>query len=120
MGEDDENIVCADLFGCVESETDEDGFVHPVHGGAGQFADALLQAAFVDGPYLFQKDDAVLGKPVGGGQLDVGREPGFVDLARDGGGDDGGGILVSDVVLDDEYRADSSLFAADFRTSSLS
>ena len=36
----------------------------------------------------------------------------FVDLAGNGGGDDGGGLLIADVVLNDEHGAYSALFAS--------
>ena len=43
----------------------------------------------------------------------MGREFRLVDFAGNGGGDDGGGILIPDVVLHDEYGTDSALFAPD-------
>ena len=40
----------------------------------------------------------------------MGGEFGFVDLARNGGGDDRWGLFVPDVVLYDQNGTDSALF----------
>ena len=45
----------------------------------------------------------------------MGGELCFVDFAGDCGGDDGGGVFVPDVVLNDENGTDTALFAADHR-----
>ena len=61
---------------------------------------------------LFEQDDGVLCKAEGVGELDVRRQPRLVDAARDGGGDDGGGVTVARVVLHDEHGPHAPLFAA--------
>ena len=39
----------------------------------------------------------------------MGGELSFVDFARHGGGDNGGGVLIPNVVLHDEYRPNPTL-----------
>lgn len=41
----------------------------------------------------------------------MGGKSGFLEFARDGGCDNGGGIFIPDIVLYDEYGTDSPLFA---------
>ena len=97
--------------GVAEAERDEDGAVDAGHCGGGQFPDARHEPPLIDGPDLLQQNDAVLGKPERRGEFNVRGEPRLVDLARDGGGDDGGGILVARIVLHHQHGAHPALFA---------
>ena len=115
MGEDDEKHRVIVSGGLAESETDENGLVYPVHCRSREFADPFFQPAFIDGPDLFQENNAVLCQSVSGRKLNMSGELCFVDLAGDRGRDDGGGVFVSHVVLYNEYGTDSALFAADHR-----
>ena len=96
-----------------KAETDEDGAVDAGHGGGRKRADAREQPPFVQRADLFEQDDGILGESEGVGEFDVCGKAGFSDPARHGRRDDGGGIFVSRVVLDDENGAHAALFAPD-------
>lgn len=98
-----------------EAEADENRLIDPIHRGGRKFAYALLETALVDGTDLLEKNHAVLGQPVGGGQLYVSGKLRFVDLTGDGSGDDGGGVFVPDIVLHHQNGTYAALFAADHR-----
>ena len=84
---------------------------------AGEFADALFQAALIQGADLFEQNDGVLRQSViGARKFDVSGKFGFVDLARNGRRYDRRGVLVANIVLHDEHRPYAALLAADYGT----
>ena len=91
--------------------------VDAVHCAAAETAHALPEALLVYRPHLFQKDYGVLGQSaIVGVDLYMGRQLGFVLLARYRGGNNGRTVFVADIVLNYKYRTYSALFRADYRT----
>ena len=91
------------LSGLRQTEADSDGIIYTVHHTLIQTAHVLTQSALVDGPYLLQKHDGILGQAdIFPRQLNVGGELCLVGLTGDGRRDHGGRVLVSGVILDDE------------------
>ena len=100
-----------------QTEGYSDGTVHLLHLLLAESSHVLPKAALVDGADLLQEDDTVPAEAnTASGDVDVGGEPGFSGLAGDGGGDDRWGMAVSRVILDDEHRTGTALFAAHHRT----
>ena len=84
---------------------DAEGFVNAVHILRRDLAGTLAQAAFVQRADLFGQDDAVLGQAAAvGPHPDVGRQAIFILPRSDGRRNDGGAVLVADLILDDKYR----------------
>ena len=96
-----------------ESKAYQNSSVDARHCLRRQFPDAFFQPPFIESADLFQKNHAILGEPVSRRKLDMGRQTRFSDFACYSGGDDGRGILVPDVVLNDQHRSNSALFATD-------
>ena len=95
----------------MQTEADGQGAVDSGHSGGVEFAHAFLEAFFVDGSYLFEKNYAVLlQSALVGVQLDVCGQLCFFALAGDRRGDDCGAVFVSHVVLDDQYGTYPALF----------
>ena len=73
----------------------------------------FFQTLFVNGTDLFQKYDRILWKGIQGGRKgNMGGQFCFIHLRSDGGADDGGAMLISDIILHDKDRTDAALFAA--------
>lgn len=101
----------------IQPEADGDGVVDGGHGGGIEVSHFFSEAALVDGTYLFEEDHGILLETdLIGVYVDVGGQFGFSEAAGDGCRDNGRTVLVADVVLHDEDRADAALFASDDRT----
>ena len=73
----------------------------------------FLKPFFVDGSDLFQKDHGILGQPhLLSVNVNMGGQAALGEAAGDGGRDHRRAVLVSDVVLNDENRAQSALLGS--------
>lgn len=77
-------------------------------------AHLVLQPPLIDGPQLLQQDDRILhDRILRRIDLDMGRQLCLVHLGCDRGTDHRRTVLIPDIVLYDQDRADPTLFAAD-------
>ena len=98
----------------AEPEADRDGVIDFLHKYVVDMTHFFAQSRFVDSADLLKQDDGILDEPEAFGiNVDVCGKLGFAELACDGGGDDGGTVFITDVVLHDEHGAKSALLTAD-------
>ena len=102
---------------CRKFQTDFQCFVYFCKGFRIKMADFVFQPFFIDGAQLFEKNDGISDNIVSRRiDLDVRRQFGFVHLGSNGSTDHRRAVFVPDIVLDDEYRTDSTLLTSHHRT----
>ncbi len=96
-----------------EADTDGEGPVYLDHDVIGEPAHPVPEPPLIEGADLFQQDETVSPeRRILGADRHMNRKPGLAPLGRDGRHDHGRAVLVADVVLEDEDRADSTLLRA--------
>ena len=86
-------------------------FIHAAHIVRRDASGPFPQAAFVQCADLFRQHDAVLGKTAAvGPYADMGGQPVFILTAGDGRRNHGRAVAVADLILNNKYRPDASLF----------
>jgi len=101
----------------LKAEADSKGHIDLIHGTVVELAHFFLQTCFVKGAHLFQQDNGILCQTaLVGLELDMGWQPVFFPLACDSGGDYGGAVLISNIILYNQNRPYPALFGADYGT----
>ena len=104
------------LLGVTEPEADGDCSIDGIHDGVIEVTHFFFQAALIQCTDLLEQDDGVFGEPdLIGIDIDMRGEACFTDTRGNGGGDDGGAMTVTDVILYDEDGSQATLLRADHR-----
>ena len=99
-----------------KAEAYRNGIIHHMHMCIVQFTHVFPQASLVDGPNLFQKDYRILAQThAATGNIDVSWKPGLSGLAGNGRRNDRRAVTVSGIILNDQYRPNTTLFTAHHR-----
>lgn len=97
-------------------QTDLKGMVHLGQQFPVQMTDFVLQPFLVDGAKLLQKNDRILHNIVFRRiNLNMCRQFRLIHFRCNGCADDRGTVFVSHIILNNQHRADSSLFTAYYR-----
>ena len=100
-----------------ESERNKNSTIHSCHGIVIKRADLRFEPSFVQCAKLFKQDDAVFLKPESAaGDLYMRGQFCLCETACDRSCNNGRRVLVSHIILDDQYRTYTALLAADHRT----
>ena len=86
--------------------------VYLLHGSIVKMAHFVLKPPFIDGSYLLQQHNGILGQPSVGFYRDMGGKPCLSGLACDSGGNYGGALFVAHVILNDQHRTYPALLAS--------
>ena len=102
------------VFRGGESEADGDGVIDLLHKNVVNMSHLFAQTRLIDGADLLEQNDGILDEPEAlCVNVDMRRQFGFAETARDGGSDHGGTVFISDIILDDQDGTESALLAAD-------
>ena len=108
-------IGCGDSRGSfTKPEADGDGVIDLLHKYVVNMSHLFAQTRLIDGADLLEQNDGILDEPEAlCVNVDMRRQFGFAETARDGGSDHGGTVFISDIILDDQDGTESALLAAD-------
>ena len=105
------------IRGGIKTEAYRYCVIDTIHNAVLKTPHALLKTSLIKRSYLLEQYDRVLVKTaVDRGESDMGRKLCLVGLACYCGGNDGRAESVPDIILNDKYRSDSALLAANDRT----
>lgn len=101
----------------VKTKADGNRIIDPLHKYVVKVSHFFTKSCLVYGSNLFEQNDGILDKPIlFSVNVNMRWQLCFPELACDGGGNYGWTVLVSDVVLHNQYRTKTALFASDDRT----
>ena len=98
----------------IQAKADGDGVIDLLHKYVVNMSHLFAQTRLIDGADLLEQNDGILDEPEAlCVNVDMRRQFGFAETARDGGSDHGGTVFISDIILDDQDGTESALLAAD-------
>ena len=101
-------------FARIQTEADRNGVIDLLHKYVVNMSHLFAQTRLIDGADLLEQNDGILDEPEAlCVNVDMRRQFGFAETARDGGSDHGGTVFISDIILDDQDGTESALLAAD-------